>query len=41
MNAWVPRQENHPEHRANGAKQATELIAARHSLATRTAYESD
>ena len=41
MTALIPRQESLPEHLAQGVKQANELIAARHSIATRLAYECD
>jgi len=41
MTTLIPRQEALPEHLAKGVKQATELIAARHSIATRIAYETD
>jgi len=41
MTALISRQESLPAHLAEGVKQATELIAARHSMATRIAYESD
>jgi site-specific recombinase XerD len=41
MTALICRQESLPAHLAKGVKQATELIAARHSMATRIAYESD
>jgi len=41
MTTLIPRQEALPEHLAKGVKQATELIATRHSIATRIAYETD
>jgi len=41
MTSLIPRQESLPEHLAKGVKQATELIATRHSIATRIAYETD
>jgi len=41
MTDLIARQESLPEHLSTGVKQANELIAARHSIATRIAYESD